>query len=146
MTFLDVGPSAPCQRTAEVPDVCNHPPFAHTCQCRASARSRPVCHPCGEGHMGWVLSESPLSLGQKTTSYLLDAEKDSHRRSHRYLLLALVPLLRIRVMASCRGERLSDWGISDVLKRSCEGGFLQCGRSLLATSYFLLFLHVSASD
>eukprot|EP00439_Symbiodinium_sp_Y106_P074454 s604_g14.t1 len=57
-------------------------------------------------HMGWVLSESPLSLGQKTTSYLLDAEKDltqavsqeEHERSpHQTMALSVLSMLGVSV-------------------------------------------------
>mmetsp|Transcript_90831 Transcript_90831/g.126160 ORF Transcript_90831/g.126160 Transcript_90831/m.126160 type:complete len:196 (-) Transcript_90831:51-638(-) len=49
-------------------------------------------------HMGWVLSESPLSLGQKTTSYLLDAEKEEHERSpHQTMALSVLSMLGVSV-------------------------------------------------
>ena len=97
--------------------------------------------------MGWVLSESPLSLGQKTTSYLLDAEKDLTQAVSQVLiivvLLVSVTLLRIRIMASwqavqeSQGSRLKAKGFrTDGLSTVPKGvswALLSGSRSLRST-------------
>mmetsp|Transcript_9473 Transcript_9473/g.17568 ORF Transcript_9473/g.17568 Transcript_9473/m.17568 type:complete len:200 (+) Transcript_9473:126-725(+) len=48
--------------------------------------------------VGWVLSESPLSLGQKATSFVLSAEKQEHERSpHQTMALTILSMLGVSV-------------------------------------------------